>query len=59
MIGSFPLPTVSNSHIQGSGFHGSPVEANKRSEDRSCWRTGSSPCSIRERISVGETPRML
>ena len=38
MMGSLPPPTFWNSHNQGSGFHGSPVEAKKRSDDRSCLR---------------------
>src|SRR6266700_2668846 len=38
MIGSFELPTFSNNHHQGAGFHGSPVEAKARSDERS-WRS--------------------
>src|SRR5438552_3187817 len=37
MIGSLLLPTFSKSHHHGAGFHGSPVEANRRRELRS-WR---------------------
>ncbi len=59
MIGSRPRPTVSNSQRHDSGSHGSPVEARIRSRPRSCDRTGSTPCLIRARTSVGETPRIV
>ena len=57
MIGSRPPPTTSDSHRYGSGFQGSPVDAKRRNELRSCERTGSSPKGIRLRTSVGDRPR--
>ena len=44
MMGSLLLPTFSNSHHQGAGFHGSPVEAKARREERSWRQTVSSLC---------------
>src|SRR6185369_1401722 len=38
MIGSLLLPTFSNNHHHGAGFHGSPVEAKIRRLERS-WRS--------------------
>ena len=52
-------PTTLKYQSHGSSFHGSPVDASTRSDERSCARAGSSPCAISARISVGETPRML
>ena len=53
MIGTREPPTFSNSHRYGSGFHGSPVVTNVRSDERSA--TGS-PCGSSARTSVGERP---
>ena len=50
MTGQRPPPTTSKYHRHGASFHGSPVEARTRSDDRSCARTGSSPCAISARI---------
>ena len=41
MIGTREPPTFSKSQRYGSGFHGSPVVTNVRSEERSCV---GSPC---------------
>src|SRR5206468_617992 len=49
-------PTTSKYHCHGTSFHGSPVEARMRSDERSCARTGASPCAINARINVGDTP---
>jgi hypothetical protein len=54
-IGARLAPTRPNSQRYGSGFHGSPVVTNVRSEDRSAV---GSPCGISARISVGEQPRI-
>src|SRR5438874_13452200 len=54
MIGHLPPPTSAKSHRYGSGFHGSPVVTIVRSDERS---VSGSPCWIRLRIKVGETPR--
>ncbi len=43
-------------HRYGSGFHGSPVEARMRSDDRSCARTGSVPCGIERPDQRGRDP---
>ncbi len=59
MTGHRPSPTTSKYHRHGSSFHGSPVDARMRSDDRSCARTGASPCAISARISVGDTPSTL
>ena len=53
MIGTREPPTFSNSQRYGSGFHGSPVVTNVRSDERSC---GGSPCGRSARTSVGERP---
>src|SRR5262249_59999301 len=53
ITGTRPLPTVSNSHSYGSGFHGSPVVTNVRSDDRSAL---GAPCGRSARTSVGERP---
>src|SRR5436190_555537 len=37
-IGARPSPTLARNQRQGSGFHGSPVLARMRSDDRSCER---------------------
>src|SRR5437868_9364731 len=47
MIGSFPLPTFSNSHHHGAGFHGSPDEAKARRELKSCRSNGFFFASLR------------
>src|SRR3982751_3009633 len=57
MIGSLLLPTSLNNHHQGAGFHGSPVEANARRDERSCFFGSSSPQFESARTSVGEMPR--
>src|SRR5947199_6270875 len=43
MIGHRPSPTTSKYQRHGASFHGSPVEASTRSDDRSWARTGPSP----------------
>src|SRR3954466_10276846 len=43
MTGQRPPPTTSKYHRQGASFHGSPVDASTRSDDRSCAFTGPSP----------------
>src|SRR5436305_5666674 len=53
MTGTREPPTRSNSHRYGSGFHGSPVVTNVRSDDRSL---DGSPWGSRARTSVGESP---
>src|SRR5437763_15467765 len=55
-IGQRRSPTTSKYQRQGASFHGSPVDASTRSDDRSCARTGPSPCAISERMSGGEAP---
>ena len=59
MTGQRPPPTTSKYQRHGASFHGSPVDASMRSDDRSCARTGSSPCAISARTSVGDTPRIV
>src|SRR5689334_25239437 len=46
MIGSRPPPTTSKYQCQGASFHGSPVDARMRNDERSCAATGASPCAI-------------
>src|SRR5438874_9633868 len=46
-------PTVSKSQRYGSGFQGSPVVTNVRSDERSAL---GSPCGASARTSVGERP---
>ena len=53
MIGTREPPTFSNSQRYGSGFHGSPVVTNVRSDERS---VAGSPCGSSARTSVGERP---
>src|SRR5206468_1318329 len=53
MIGTREPPTFSNSQRYGSGFQGSPVVTNVRSDERSL---DGSPCGSSERVSVGESP---
>src|SRR5687768_16372041 len=59
MMGRRPLPISSNSQRYGAGFHGSPVDASTRSDERSCARTGATPLGIRARMSVGDTPSVV
>ena len=51
MIGSFELPTFSNSHHHGAGFHGSPVEAKMRKRGKIVALIGrlSAPLLYRKR----------
>src|SRR5688572_26807251 len=58
MIGHRLPPTCSKNQFHGSTFHGSPVEARMRKDDRSCPLNGPSPCFIRTRTRVGEMPRI-
>ncbi len=53
MIGTREPPTFSASQRYGSGFHGSPVVTNVRSDERSL---AGSPWGSRARASVGESP---
>src|SRR6476469_975198 len=53
MIGTREPPTFSNSQRYGSGFQGSPVVTNVRSDERSLE---GSPCGSSARTSVGERP---
>src|SRR5437763_13777328 len=46
-------PTTSKYQRHGASFHGSPVDARIRSDDRSYARTGSSPWAMSARTSVG------
>ena len=55
MIEQREPPTCSNSQRYGSGFHGSPVVTIVRSDVRSA---SGSPCGIKARTSVGESPRI-
>ena len=59
MTGQRPPPTSLKNHMYGSGFHGSPVEPSTRSDDKSCFRTCSSPAGISARIRVGEMPSVV
>ena len=53
MIGTREPPTSSNSQRYGSGFHGSPVVTNVRSDERS---VAGAPCGSSARARVGERP---
>ena len=55
MIGQRPPPTTSKYQRHGPSFHGSPVDARMRNDERSCAYRPS-PCAISARINVGETP---
>ena len=55
-IGTRAPPTRSKSHMYGSGFHGSPVVQNARSDER--FARGS-PFGISARTSVGERPSIV
>lgn len=44
---------TSRYHIHASGLMGSPTLPNRRSEDKSCLRTGSSPSRMKARMAVG------
>ena len=55
-IGTRDSPTVSNNHLYGSGFHGSPVVQNACSDERSCC---GSPFGMSARTSVGERPSIV
>src|SRR6185369_628506 len=46
-------PIVLWYHIHASGLIGSPTVPNKRSEERSCFATHSSPQRMNARIAVG------
>ena len=52
-IGTREPPACSKSHMYGSGFHGSPVVQNARSDERSAR---GAPFGIRARTSVGDRP---
>ena len=56
ITGQRPPPTTSKYHRHGTSFQGSPVDPRTRSDERSWAATGSSPCAISARTSVGETP---
>src|SRR3954447_14063572 len=56
ITGTREPPTSSNSQRYGSGFHGSPVVTNVRSEERSA---DGVPCGSSARTSVGEMPSEL
>src|SRR3954464_8964092 len=53
MIGTREAPTFSNSQRYGSGFHGSPVVTNVRSDERALV---GAPGGSSGRTSVGESP---
>src|SRR4029077_1911370 len=53
ITGTREPPTFSKSQRYGSGFHGSPVVTNVRSDERSLV---GSPCGSSARVSVGEMP---
>src|SRR3954469_22010519 len=53
ITGTREPPTFSNSQRYGSGFQGSPVVTNVRSDERSL---AGSPCGSSARASVGESP---
>src|SRR3954451_1843050 len=59
MTGHRPSPTTLKYQVQGASFHGSPVEASTRNDDRSYARTGPSPWAINARTRVGDTPSTL
>src|SRR5438477_12440090 len=56
MIGAREPPTFSNSHLYGSGFHGSPVVQSVFRDERSAR---GSPFGINARTSVGERPSIV
>ena len=53
ITGTRERPTSSNSQRYGSGFQGSPVVTNVRSDERSL---AGAPCGSSARVSVGESP---
>src|SRR5947208_5451206 len=55
-IGTRPRPTCSKSHAYGSGFHGSPVVQNARSDERSA---AGSPFGNSARVRVGDSPSIV
>src|SRR5437016_11746661 len=52
-IGQRPPPIFSWYHIHASGLIGSPTVPSRRSDERSCFATHSSPQRINARIAVG------
>ena len=52
-MGQRPPPTTLWYHVQASGLMGSPTLPKRRSDDKSCFFTHSSPHFIKARIAVG------
>src|SRR5262245_25293400 len=52
-IGQRPPPITLWYHIHASGLIGSPTVPSRRSDDRSCFATQSSPQRMNARIAVG------
>src|SRR6266571_7130125 len=52
-IGQRPPPIFLWYHIHASGLIGSPTVPSRRSDERSCFATHSSPQRINARIAVG------